>query len=91
MASFRRIERRRDGKESPSEQALQPLKLRVREDLGPDSQRPGQLVGQIIDPLILDGQLYGGIGSDGIDTALFEETVTVSGRGVPRFERCEDE
>jgi xanthine dehydrogenase molybdenum-binding subunit len=33
-------------------------------------------VGQIIDPLILDGQLYGGIGSAGIDTALFEETVT---------------
>ncbi|MEW6667063.1 MAG: molybdopterin cofactor-binding domain-containing protein [Thermodesulfobacteriota bacterium] len=32
-------------------------------------------VGQIIDPLILNGQLYGGIGSAGIDTALFEETV----------------
>jgi xanthine dehydrogenase molybdenum-binding subunit len=32
-------------------------------------------VGQIIDPLILNGQLYGGIGSAGIDTALFEETI----------------
>lgn len=32
-------------------------------------------VGQIIDPLVLDGQLYGGLGSAGIDTALFEETV----------------
>ena len=33
-------------------------------------------VGQIIDPLILNGQLHGGIGSAGIDTALFEETLT---------------
>lgn len=32
-------------------------------------------VGQIIDPLILNGQLYGGLGSAGIDTALFEETI----------------
>lgn len=32
-------------------------------------------VGQIIDPLILDGQLYGGLGSAGIDTAFFEETI----------------
>lgn len=32
-------------------------------------------VGQIIDPASLNGQLYGGLGSAGIDTALFEETV----------------
>ena len=32
-------------------------------------------VGQIIDPPILDGQLYGALGSAGIDTALFEETI----------------
>ncbi len=32
-------------------------------------------VGQIIDPLVLDGQLYGGLGSAGIDTAFFEETI----------------
>ena len=38
-------------------------------------------VGQIIDPLILDGQLYGGLGSAGIDTALFEETITDKGTG----------
>ncbi len=31
--------------------------------------------GQIIDPLILEGQLYGALGSAGIDTALFEESV----------------
>ncbi|MFH1293798.1 MAG: xanthine dehydrogenase family protein molybdopterin-binding subunit [Pseudomonadota bacterium] len=31
--------------------------------------------GQIIDPPSLEGQLYGGIGSAGIDTALFEETI----------------
>ncbi len=31
--------------------------------------------GQIIDPLVLAGQLHGSIGSAGIDTALFEETV----------------
>ncbi|MFH1489271.1 MAG: molybdopterin cofactor-binding domain-containing protein, partial [Pseudomonadota bacterium] len=32
-------------------------------------------VGQIIDPPILNGQLYAALGSAGIDTALFEETV----------------
>ncbi|MDP2644277.1 MAG: xanthine dehydrogenase family protein molybdopterin-binding subunit [Desulfobacterales bacterium] len=32
-------------------------------------------VGQIIDPLSLEGQLYGGLGAAGIDTAIFEETV----------------
>ncbi len=32
-------------------------------------------VGQIIDPLSLEGQLYGALGSAGIDTALFEESV----------------
>ena len=32
-------------------------------------------VGQIIDPPTLEGQLYGGLGSAGIDTALFEETI----------------
>ena len=31
--------------------------------------------GQIIDPLVLAGQLHGSLGSAGIDTALFEETV----------------
>jgi CO/xanthine dehydrogenase Mo-binding subunit len=31
--------------------------------------------GQIIDPLVLDGQLHGSLGSAGIDTAIFEETV----------------
>jgi xanthine dehydrogenase molybdenum-binding subunit len=31
--------------------------------------------GQIIDPLILEGQLYGALGSAGIDTAIFEESV----------------
>ena len=31
--------------------------------------------GQIIDPPTLEGQLYGGLGSAGIDTALFEETI----------------
>ncbi len=31
--------------------------------------------GQIIDPLVLEGQLQGSFGSAGIDTALFEETV----------------
>jgi CO/xanthine dehydrogenase Mo-binding subunit len=31
--------------------------------------------GQIIDPLVLEGQLHGSLGSAGIDTALFEETV----------------
>ncbi len=32
-------------------------------------------VGQIIDPLSLEGQLYGSLGAAGIDTAIFEETV----------------
>ena len=32
-------------------------------------------VGQIIDPLVLAGQLHGALGSAGIDSALFEETV----------------
>ncbi len=32
-------------------------------------------VGQIIDLASLEGQLYGGLGSAGIDTALFEETI----------------
>ena len=32
-------------------------------------------VGQIIDPLSLEGQIYGGLGSAGTDTALFEESV----------------
>ncbi len=31
--------------------------------------------GQIIDPLALEGQLHGALGSAGIDTALFEESV----------------
>jgi CO/xanthine dehydrogenase Mo-binding subunit len=32
-------------------------------------------VGQIIDPLVLEGQLHGSLGSAGIDSALFEESV----------------
>jgi len=32
-------------------------------------------IGQIIDPLSLEGQLHGALGSAGIDTALFEESV----------------
>jgi len=32
-------------------------------------------VGQIIDPPSLSGQMHGGIGSAGIDTAIFEESV----------------
>jgi CO/xanthine dehydrogenase Mo-binding subunit len=31
--------------------------------------------GQIIDPLVLEGQLHGSFGSAGIDTAVFEETI----------------
>jgi xanthine dehydrogenase molybdenum-binding subunit len=31
--------------------------------------------GQIIDPLVLEGQLHGALGAAGIDTALLEETV----------------
>jgi len=39
-------------------------------------------VGCIIDPLMLQGQLHGALGAAGIDTALFEETITdkMSGR-----------
>jgi xanthine dehydrogenase molybdenum-binding subunit len=36
---------------------------------------PATDVGQIIDPLTLAGQLHGCLGSAGLDTALFEETV----------------
>jgi CO/xanthine dehydrogenase Mo-binding subunit len=36
---------------------------------------PATDVGQIIDPLALRGQLHGCLGSAGLDTALFEETV----------------
>ena len=32
-------------------------------------------VGQIIDPLSLEGQIYGALGAAGLDTALFEESV----------------
>lgn len=32
-------------------------------------------VGQIIDPLSLEGQLHGALGSAGIDTAIFEESI----------------
>jgi xanthine dehydrogenase molybdenum-binding subunit len=32
-------------------------------------------VGQIIDPLSIEGQLYGALGSAGIDSAIFEESV----------------
>lgn len=32
-------------------------------------------VGQIIDPLSLEGQLHGALGSAGMDTALFEESI----------------
>lgn len=32
-------------------------------------------VGQIIDPLSLEGQLYGALGAAGMDTAVFEESV----------------
>ncbi|MBI2934202.1 MAG: molybdopterin-dependent oxidoreductase [Chloroflexi bacterium] len=31
--------------------------------------------GQIIDPLVLEGQLHGSLGAAGTDTALFEETI----------------
>jgi CO/xanthine dehydrogenase Mo-binding subunit len=31
--------------------------------------------GQVIDPLVLEGQIHGSLGSAGIDTALFEESV----------------
>lgn len=32
-------------------------------------------IGQIIDPLSLEGQLYGALGSAGMDTAVFEESI----------------
>ncbi len=32
-------------------------------------------VGQVIDPLSLEGQIYGGLGAAGIDSALFEESI----------------
>jgi xanthine dehydrogenase molybdenum-binding subunit len=32
-------------------------------------------VGQIIDPPSLNGQIYGSLGSAGIDTAIFEESI----------------
>jgi len=32
-------------------------------------------VGQIIDPLSLEGQIYGALGAAGVDTALFEESI----------------
>jgi CO/xanthine dehydrogenase Mo-binding subunit len=35
----------------------------------------GTDAGRIIDPAILEGQLYGSIGSAGIDSAVFEETI----------------
>ncbi len=38
-------------------------------------------VGQIIDPPSLEGQLNGGLGAAGIDTAIFEETVLDSNSG----------
>jgi len=36
---------------------------------------PATDVGQIIDPLVLEGQMHGSLGAAGLDTALFEETV----------------
>lgn len=38
-------------------------------------------VGQIIDPLALEGQLYGSLGAAGMDTALFEESILDRKRG----------
>lgn len=38
-------------------------------------------VGQIIDPSSLEGQLYGGLGAAGIDTAIFEETIVDQNSG----------
>jgi CO/xanthine dehydrogenase Mo-binding subunit len=38
--------------------------------------------GQIIDPLILEGQLHGALGAAGVDTALFEETVLDKSTGL---------
>ncbi|MCX7856799.1 MAG: molybdopterin-dependent oxidoreductase [Deltaproteobacteria bacterium] len=39
-------------------------------------------VGMVIDPMGLEGQLNGCLGSAGIDTAIFEETVLDKGTGV---------
>jgi xanthine dehydrogenase molybdenum-binding subunit len=36
---------------------------------------PATDVGQIIDPLVLEGQIHGCLGAAGLDTALFEESV----------------
>jgi CO/xanthine dehydrogenase Mo-binding subunit len=38
-------------------------------------------VGQIIDPLSLEGQIYGALGAAGMDTALFEESILDRRRG----------
>jgi xanthine dehydrogenase molybdenum-binding subunit len=38
-------------------------------------------VGQIIDPLSLEGQLYGCLGAAGLDTAIFEETILDENNG----------
>lgn len=40
-------------------------------------------VGKIIDPLGLEGQLYGCLGSAGIDSAIFEETIIDRKKGYP--------
>jgi CO/xanthine dehydrogenase Mo-binding subunit len=38
-------------------------------------------VGQVIDPLVLEGQIYGSLGAAGTDTALFEESIIDRERG----------
>jgi CO/xanthine dehydrogenase Mo-binding subunit len=38
-------------------------------------------VGQVIDPLSLEGQIYGALGAAGMDTALFEESILDRRRG----------
>ncbi|MBN1367415.1 MAG: xanthine dehydrogenase family protein molybdopterin-binding subunit [Dehalococcoidales bacterium] len=42
--------------------------------------------GQIIDPLVLNGQLHGSIGSGGLDTALMEETI--QDKSLGHFVNC---
>ncbi|MFC1905333.1 xanthine dehydrogenase family protein molybdopterin-binding subunit [Chloroflexota bacterium] len=42
--------------------------------------------GQIIDPFILEGQLHGALGSAGIDTAIFEESVL--DKNIGRIMNC---
>ena len=42
--------------------------------------------GQIIDPLVLNGQIHGAIGSGGMDTALIEETI--QDRTTGHFVNC---